>query len=76
MTNDRPITPDELQGLCILCGETLVRRYWKPETAVHFVRRITLTDESGKILRRSPDDLGEHIVHGACADRAERSSEG
>ena len=76
MTNDKPITPDELRGFCILCNEPLVPRNWTPETAIHFVRRITLTDKSGKILRRFPDDPGEHIVHGHCADRAERSSEG
>lgn len=76
MTKDRPITPAELQGLCILCGEPLVPRDGRPETAVHIVRRITPTDESGIVLRRGPNDPAEYIVHGWCAERAEKGSRG
>ncbi len=76
MTNEESITLEDLNDVCVLCGESLVPRDWKPENALHIVCRITfrLTDESGKVLTRGPDDPAEYIVHRACARKMEKGS--
>ncbi len=69
MNTSGPITLEELDTQCILCGAWLVPAGWKPEAILRALRRVELE------LKRGPDDPGIYVVHAWCAEKAEKGSE-